>query len=77
MPDEELIQQLVNAARELAADSPSGEVDGEDIARKIGGDPEDPGAKMYHAFKVAERRGRLACGYWPGGMGLPKMVRID
>ncbi len=77
MPDEELIQQLVNATRELAADSPSGEVEGVEVAKKIGIDPEDPGAKLYHAFKVAERRGRLACGYWPGGMGLPVNVRVD
>jgi hypothetical protein len=77
MPDEELIEQLVGAARELAAESPSGEVDGEDVAKRIDADPEDPGAKMYHAFKVAERRGRLACRGWRGGMGLPRMIRTE
>lgn len=77
MPDEELIERLVKAVRELAPESPSGEVDGEDVAKRIGADAEDPGAKMYQAFKVAERRGRLACRSWPGGMGLPRMIRIE
>jgi hypothetical protein len=73
MPDEELIQQVVTAVKQLAQDSPSGEVDGEAVAEKLGIDTE--GADLYHAFKVADERGRIRVGSWPGGMGLPHMVK--
>jgi hypothetical protein len=73
MPDEELIQQVVTAVKQLAQDSPSGEVDGEEVAEHIGIGTE--GADLYYAFKVAEERGRIRVGSWPGSMGVPHMVK--
>ncbi len=75
MPDEELIQQIVTVARQLAQDSPSGEVDGEAVAEQLGVNTE--GADLYYAFKVAEERGRIRIGSWPGSMGLPHMVKVS
>lgn len=75
MPDEELIQQVVTAVQQLAQDSPSGEVDGEAVAERIGASTE--GADLYYAFKVADERGRIRVGGWPGGMGLPSTVKAS
>lgn len=74
MPDEQLQEQLLDTARRLAADSRTGDVDGEDVARELGCDPND--AALYDAFRVAEHRGELECQAWRGGMGLPAMVRV-
>jgi hypothetical protein len=74
VPNEELIQQVVTTVKQLAQDSPSGEVDGEAVADQLGIGAE--GADLYHAFKVAEERGGLRVGSWPGGMGLPHMIKV-
>lgn len=73
MPNEELIQQLVAAVKELAQDSPSGEVEGEAVPERLGIDTE--GADLYYAFKVAEERGLIRVQGWRGGMGLPYTVK--
>lgn len=73
MPDEELIQRVVTAVDQLAQDSRSGEVDGEDVAKRLGVEPE--GADLYYAFKVADERGRIRVGSWPGSMSIPNMIK--
>ena len=73
MPDEDLVKRVVDASRELIAESMSGDIEGKDVAEKIGMDPD--GAEMHHAFKVAADRGLLRCQAWEGGMGLPAIVR--
>jgi hypothetical protein len=75
MPDEELIQQVVAAVNQLAQDSRSGEVDGEDVAQRLRVETE--GADLYYAFKVADERGQIRVGSWPGGMGLPHMIKAS
>jgi hypothetical protein len=75
MPDEELIQRVVNAARRLAQGSPSGEISGEEVAQALRIDPGD--SALYDALRVAERRGRLDCEAWEGGMGLPATIRVE
>ncbi len=74
MPDEELIQQLVAAVKQLAQDSPSGEVDGNAVAERLGIDSES--SDLYYAFKVAEERGRIRVEGWRGGMGGPYTVKV-
>ena len=73
MPNEELIQQVVMAAKQLAQDSLSGEVDGKAVAERLGVDPES--ADLHYAFKFAEERGRIRVGGWEGSMGLPYMIK--
>lgn len=75
MPDEELIQRAVNAARRLAQESPSGETSGKEIADALELDPGD--SALYDALRVAQRRGRLDCESWEGGMGLPATIRVE
>ena len=74
MPDEDLVKRVVDTSRELAADSPNGDVDGKDVAVKIGMHRGD--VAMHHAFKVAADRRLLRCQAWEGGMGLPGIVRV-
>ena len=74
MPDEDLVRRVVRATQELAAESPDGDVDGNDVARVLGEDADSAG--MHHAFKVAADRGLLHCQAWEGGMGLPSIVRV-
>ena len=59
--------------KQLAQDSPSGEVDDEPVAERLGVNAED--ADLYYASKVAEERGRIRVGSWPGGMGIPHMIK--
>ena len=74
MPDEELIQQLVEAVKQLAQDSASGEVDGKAVAERLGIDSES--ADLFHAFKVADERGRIRVEGWRGGMGGPYTIKV-
>jgi hypothetical protein len=74
MPDEELIQRVKRATRELADASPDGDVAGEQVAEKLGMNPDD--VALHHAFKVAASRGDFQCEAWEGGMGLPGIIRI-
>jgi hypothetical protein len=76
MPDADLMKSLTDAAYRLISATTSGEVDGVDVAREIGRDPEDPNAELHHAFWNINRRGDLECDGWRGGMGLPYRVRL-
>ncbi len=74
MPDESLIEAVIDAARRMCPASLSGDVEGAEIAHEVGRDPDD--VDLYYAFQTAERRGDLECLAWIGGMGLPGIVRI-
>jgi hypothetical protein len=75
VPDADLMQRLYDAALVLCNASVDGFVDGADIAREAGENPDD--AAVYHAMRELEHRGRLDCHRsWRGGMGLPSMVRL-
>lgn len=73
MPNEDLIRRVVKTSRELTAESPNGDVDGKDVAARLGEDAD--GAAMHHAFKVVADRGLLRCQAWEGGIALPSIVR--
>ena len=66
-------EEIIETARRMSADSPSGDVAGEDIARECGRDPTD--AAVYDALRAASERGELACQGWHGEGGLPTRVR--
>lgn len=74
MPDDELVREITDVTLRLISASRSGEVDGEEVAREIGRDPED--VDLYDAFREAERRGSFEVASWAGGMGLPEMIRL-
>jgi hypothetical protein len=76
VPNDELVQALTDAAFRLISASPDGIVEGADVARDIGRDPEDPNAELHHAFWEIDRRGQLVVSAWEGGMGLPTDVRL-
>jgi hypothetical protein len=75
MPNEELIQQVATAAKQLSQDSPSGEVDGEAIAERLSINTES--TDLYYAFKFAEERGLIQVKGWQGGMGIPYTVKAS
>ena len=74
MPDAELTKEVTDAALRLISASRSGDVDGEQVAREIGRDPDD--TDVYYALREADRRGDIQCEAWRGGMGLPAFVRL-
>jgi hypothetical protein len=76
MPDDALVQELTDVALRLISASIDGIVEGEDVARAIGRDPEDPNAELHHAFREIQRQGRLSVRAWEGGMGLPADIRL-
>ncbi len=73
MTDEQLQEQIIETAIRMSGDSPSGDVDGEDIARECGLEPSDPA--VYEALQAASERAELACQGWRGENGLPTRVR--
>ncbi len=73
MTDEQLYEQIVETATKMSEDSPSGDVDGEDVAREVGREPDDPA--VYDALQAADERAVLACQGWRGENGLPTRVR--
>jgi hypothetical protein len=74
MPDDELVREITDATLRLISASRSGDVQGEEVARDIGRDPDD--VDLYYAFREAERRGSFEVVGWAGGMGLPLMIRL-
>jgi hypothetical protein len=69
-----LANELAVEAERMLAAAAHNHVDGEDVARAIGRDPED--ADVHHAFREVERQGRLKIEGWRGGMGLPAFVSL-
>jgi hypothetical protein len=74
MPDEQLIQRVREATRQLVDASPDGDATGNQVARRLGMQPDD--VALRNALKVAARRGDLQCEDWEGGMGLPETIRV-
>jgi hypothetical protein len=74
VPDVALANQLTVEAERLLNAASESYIDGDDVARAIGRDPED--ADVYHAFREVERRGTLKLDGWGGGMGLPHFVGL-
>jgi hypothetical protein len=73
MPNADMVQALTSTAYRLISASMTGEIEGADIVREAGYDSSDPA--IYWAFQDIRRRGDLDM-YFPGGMGLPNMVRL-
>jgi hypothetical protein len=73
VPDADLTEAVTEAALRLISASRTGTIEGVDVARELGRDPDD--VDLYSAFKEAVRRGDLEA-YFPGGMGMPHLVRL-
>ncbi len=74
VPDAVLANELTVEAERMLSSTSETFVDGDDVTRGIGRDPEDVG--VYHAFREIERRGTLKLEGWRGGMGLPAFVGL-
>jgi hypothetical protein len=74
MPDAALANQLTVEAERLLSATSETYIDGDDVAKTIGRDPDD--ADVYDAFREIERRGTLKLEAWGGGMGLPHLVGL-
>lgn len=73
VPDADLVRQVIETSQRLISGSPSGDVEGEDVARELGRDTGD--MNVYWAFQEARRQGTLEM-YFPGGMALPTLIRL-
>lgn len=73
--DEIELKRVLEAVQALLRDSPTNEVDGEDLAAALDISPEDPGARLYHALRELDRRGDIEATGWRGGMGLPYGIK--
>ncbi len=65
---------LVETARHLIAASDNGFVDGDDVAREIGLNPDDPA--VYAVFREIQERDDLKLEGWGGDTGLPHLVLL-
>jgi hypothetical protein len=74
MPDSALADQLTEVAERLLNATSETYVDGDDVAREAGYDPEDVG--LYEAFREIERRGTLKVDGWRGAVNLPGFVGL-
>lgn len=70
MPDIELAREVIEVSTHLIEADRAGEIEGKDVAAEI----DRPEIDLYYAFKEAQRQGSLEMSF-PGGMGLPSMVR--
>jgi hypothetical protein len=71
MPDADLADQVGEISLRLISASKTGEIEGADVARELERSEND----LYWAFQELKRRGTLEM-YFPGGMGLPSMIRL-
>jgi hypothetical protein len=71
MPDTDLTNRVADVSLRLISASKTGEIAAEDVANEIARSEND----LYWAFKELRRRGTLDM-YFPGGMGLPSMIRL-
>lgn len=71
MPDADLADQVAEISLRLISASKSGEIEGADVAGELERSEND----LYWAFQELKRRGTLDM-YFPGGMGLPSMIRL-
>jgi hypothetical protein len=71
MPDADLADEVGEISLRLISASKTGEIEGADVAREL----ERPENDLYWAFQELKRRGTLEM-YFPGGMGVPSMIRL-
>jgi hypothetical protein len=71
MPDADLADAVAEVSLRLISASKTGEIEGQAVASEI----ERPENEIYWAFQELRRRGILDM-YFPGGMGLPEIVRL-
>jgi bifunctional pyridoxal-dependent enzyme with beta-cystathionase and maltose regulon repressor activities len=71
MPDADLADRVAEVSLRLISASKTGEIAGADVAKEIARSEND----LYWAFQELKRRGTLDM-YFPGGMGLPSMIRL-
>lgn len=71
MPDADLVEQVAEVSLRLISASKTGEISGEEVTGEIARSEND----LYWAFQELKRRGVLEM-YFPGGMGLPSMIRL-
>jgi len=71
MPDADLVDEVAGVSLRLISASKTGEIEGKDVASEI----ERTENEIYWAFQELKRRGTLDM-YFPGGMGLPEIVRL-
>jgi hypothetical protein len=67
-----IADSLEVSAKRLLAETSEEWVPGDDVARAVDLNPDDPDA--YHAFRLIQKRGTLRLETWQGGMGLPQHV---
>ena len=73
MPDADLTREVIEISLRLIDEDRAGQTDGGEVASLVRrADIED--IDLYYAFKEAQRQGVLSM-YFPGGMGLPSIVR--
>jgi hypothetical protein len=70
MPDMALTHEVIDVSNRLIDASRAGEIEGKDVAAEI----DKPEIDLYYAFQEAKRQGKLTM-YFPGGMGLPSLIR--
>jgi hypothetical protein len=77
MVSQELVDEVVAAARRLIGQRNWRHVSGNDIAIELGREPDTVArdACLYEAFREAKRFGLLEC-VFPGGWKLPTIVRL-
>lgn len=68
----ELHEQIIETARRMVEDSPQDQVSGEEIAREVGVEPDNP--SLHQALTLGAERGEIACQGWHGEGGLPTRV---
>lgn len=70
--DTQLQEEIIETARRMVEESPTDQFSGEDVAREVGLEPENPAVR--EALKVGSERGELACQGWHGDNGLPTRI---
>jgi hypothetical protein len=73
MTNADMVEALTRAAQRLISASIQADVEGIDVVKEAGYDPNEPG--LYDAFWEIKRRGDLDM-HFPGGTELPYMVRL-
>ena len=70
--DTQLQEQIIETARRMVEENPTDQFSGEDIAREVGLEPDNPAVR--EALKAGSERGELACQGWHGESGLPTRI---
>lgn len=65
-------EEIIETAVRMVEKNPNDQLSGEEIAREIGLEPDNPA--VHEALKAGSERGVLACQGWHGAGGLPTRV---